>query len=146
MVSPISNSESTNFFNEHLFWLILFNLQTKKKNWPIRSCCFSFFNCSNWENTCGKKLMNKLVKTSWIRCLFSKAHITFSIYILVHKHNKIAGAFVKGSTENENKFYEDKNLIKWFTVCPGSNEGPDTFELCIAGHDDHRLYYDSTHM
>ena len=75
----------------------------------------------------------------------SKTRITFSFYIIVHTSNKIAGAYVKGSEINEDKFYEDKNLIKWFTVCPGPNEGDDTFELCIAGHDEHRLYYDETH-
>ena len=75
--------------------------------------------------------------------MLKNPHNILFIYSIVQEHTKIAGAFAEGSEVNNNA----NKLLGWFTVCPGSNpnEGPDTFELCIAGHDDHRLCYDSTH-
>ena len=72
--------------------------------------------------------------------MFKNPYNILSIYSIVQEHTKIAGAFAEGSeVNNVNK------LLGWFTVCPGSNEGDNTFELCIAGHDEHRIYYDETH-
>ena len=65
---------------------------------------------------------------------------TVSFYFIVQEHTRIVGAFVQGSDINS-----EESLLGWFTVCPGSNQGDDTFELCIAGHNEHRLYYDKTH-
>ena len=72
--------------------------------------------------------------------MFKNPHNILSIYFIVQEHTKIVGAFAEGSEVNNiNK------LLGWFTVCPGSNVGDNTFELCIAGHDKHRIYYDETH-
>ena len=73
--------------------------------------------------------------------LLKNQHNILFIHFIVREHTKIAGAFAEGSEVNNN----NNKLLEWFTVCPDSNEGENTFELCIAGHDDHRLYYDSTH-
>ena len=67
--------------------------------------------------------------------MFKNPHNILSIHSIVQEHTKIAGAFAEGSEVNNNI----NKLLGWFTVCPGSNE------LCIAGHDKHRIYYDETH-
>ena len=58
IVSPISNSESTNFFNEYLLWFLfqLASWEEKKMFWTNK-IFFFYFNCSNWE-----KFMEKFVK------------------------------------------------------------------------------------
>jgi hypothetical protein len=58
IVSPISNSESTNFFNEYLLWFLfqLASWEEKKMFWTNK-IFFFYFICSNWE-----KFMEKFVK------------------------------------------------------------------------------------
>ena len=73
--------------------------------------------------------------------MFKNPHNILFIYFIVQEHTKIAGAFADGS-EVHNK---TNKLLDWFTVCPGSNEGDNTFELCIAGQNEHRVYYDKEH-
>ena len=63
IVSPISNSESTNFFDKYLLWFIF-----QQANWTNEEIVF-FFNCSNRE-----KFVEKIVKQIgeniwWIRYL-----------------------------------------------------------------------------
>ena len=60
IVSPILNSESTNFFNEGLL-RFLFQLET----WEVENCVgpiriVFFFNYSNWE-----KFAEKIEKINW---------------------------------------------------------------------------------
>ena len=73
--------------------------------------------------------------------MFKNPHNILSIYSIVQEHTKIAGAFAEGSEVNNNN-----KLLDWFTICPRSNEEDgNTFELCIAGHNKHRIYYDKEH-
>ena len=39
-------------------------------------------------------------------------------------------------------FKERETRISWFTKCPTSNSTDHAFELCIAGYDDFRIFYD----
>ena len=116
MVSPISNSESTNFYNDFLLW-VLFHLANREKNCfgLIKSLFYIFFNGSTWE-----KFVEKLVEQigeniCWIRyisyisntgnnCILSKTGVWINyeneiiisvknlivfMYILVAKHKSI---------------------------------------------------------
>ena len=87
------------------------------------------------------KPQNYKTGTRWSSRM-SNIYVSF-VYFIVQEHTKIAGAFAEGSeVNNVNK------LLQWFTYCPKSNNGSNTFELCIAGHDGpngHRVYYDKEH-
>ena len=76
--------------------------------------------------------------------MFKNPHNILSIYSIVQEHTKIAGAFAEGSEVNNNI----NKLLGWFTICPNTQnqtQGNNTFELCIAGHNQHRIYYDKEH-
>ena len=66
MFSPISISESTNFFNSHLLWFLsqLANWE-KKLFWTKKKFVF-YFNCSSW-----KKIMEKISETNWWKHLMN---------------------------------------------------------------------------
>ena len=61
IVSPISNSESTNFFNEYLLSIVTGKLGEKT---VLDQQLVFFFNCSNWEKFLEKKSWKNFVKTS----------------------------------------------------------------------------------